>query len=64
VYAAGVDRDLDGGLVTNGGRVLDIVGLADDVPEARRVAYRAAGMVSWPGMLLRTDIAELVGSTS
>ena len=50
--------------MTNGGRVLDVVGLGDDVPEARRVAYRAAGMVSWPGMVLRSDIAEPVGSTS
>ena len=64
VYAAGVDSGQDGGLVTNGGRVLDVVGLGDDVPEARRVAYRAAGMVSWPGMVLRSDIAEPVGSTS
>ena len=44
-------------LVTGGGRVLDVVGLGPDLPEARRVAYRAADMISWPGMLSRSDIA-------
>jgi phosphoribosylamine---glycine ligase len=64
VYAAGVDSGLDGDLLTAGGRVLDVVGLGADVREARQIAYRAAGMVSWPGMVLRSDIAGLVGSTS
>ena len=46
-----------GALLTGGGRVLDVVGLGPDLPEARRVAYRAADMISWPGMLSRSDIA-------
>lgn len=62
VYAAGVGLELGpeagGPLVTGGGRVLDAVGLGDDVAEARRVAYQAAGMVSWPGIVFRSDIAE------
>ena len=64
VYAAGVgletDPDGTGHLVTGGGRVLDVVGVGQDVDEARRVAYRATDMVSWPGMVLRTDIAGSV----
>ena len=61
VYAAGVALDAapDAGdhLVTSGGRVLDVVGMGEDLAEARRVAYRAADMISWPGMLSRSDIA-------
>jgi phosphoribosylamine---glycine ligase len=63
VYAAGVDEGPDGDLVTAGGRVLDVVGLGHDLAAARRAGYRAAGTVSWPGVLMRTDIAELAGST-
>jgi phosphoribosylamine--glycine ligase len=58
VYAAGVEEGPAGHLVTAGGRVLDVVGAGPDVAEARRLAYRAAGMVSWPDMVYRSDIAE------
>jgi len=58
VYAAGVEEGPAGHLVTAGGRVLDVVGTGPDVAEARRLAYRAAGMVSWPDMVYRSDIAE------
>ncbi|HTW06096.1 MAG TPA: phosphoribosylamine--glycine ligase [Acidimicrobiales bacterium] len=44
-------------LVTAGGRVLDVVGTASELPAARQLAYRAASMVSWPGMVYRSDIA-------
>jgi phosphoribosylamine--glycine ligase len=61
VYAAGValepGPDPGDHLVTSGGRVLDVVGMGEDLAEARRVAYRAADMISWPGMLSRSDIA-------
>jgi phosphoribosylamine--glycine ligase len=49
-------------LATAGGRVLGIVGLGHGLVEARRLAYKAAGMVSWPGMVMRTDIAEAAAS--
>jgi phosphoribosylamine--glycine ligase len=62
VYAAGVDLEAGPGggghLVTGGGRVLDVVGQGEDLAEARRVAYRAADVISWPGMLSRSDVAE------
>ena len=62
VYAAGVDQEPGGtALVTSGGRVLNVVGLGDDLKIARRLAYRAADMVSWPGMVRRSDIAEIPG---
>jgi phosphoribosylamine---glycine ligase len=64
VYAAGVGAEPgpEGGahLVTGGGRVLDVVGLGPDLGAARRVAYGVAGMVSWPGMVSRSDIAASV----
>lgn len=60
VYSAGVAEGAGGGLVTGGGRVLNVVGTGPDLPEARRVAYRAAGMVTWPDMVHRTDIAACV----
>jgi phosphoribosylamine---glycine ligase len=48
----------DGGLVTNGGRVLNVIGVANDVPSARGAAYEAVGKISFPGMRYRHDIAE------
>lgn len=43
--------------VANGGRVIHIVAGGDDVAEARRLAYEAAGRVSWQGRFYRSDIA-------
>jgi phosphoribosylamine--glycine ligase len=57
VFAAGVAKDEGGALVTAGGRVLSVVGTGPSLPEARQVAYKAVGMVSWPEMVYRTDIA-------
>jgi phosphoribosylamine--glycine ligase len=47
----------DGRLVTNGGRILDVVGLGATVAEARSAAYDAAARIDFAGMHLRTDIA-------
>jgi phosphoribosylamine--glycine ligase len=47
----------DGRLVTNGGRVLDVVGVGATVAEARTAAYDAAARIDFAGMQLRTDIA-------
>jgi phosphoribosylamine--glycine ligase len=57
VYSAGVAQGSGELLVTAGGRVLSVVGTGSDLGVARRVAYRAASMVSWQDMLYRTDIA-------
>lgn len=45
-------------LVTAGGRVLNVVGMGRDLAEARQLAYRGAGMISWPDMVFRSDIAK------
>jgi len=47
----------DGGVVTNGGRVLNIVGVGDDVATSRRLAYQAVERIGFPGMHYRKDIA-------
>jgi phosphoribosylamine--glycine ligase len=46
----------EGGLVTAGGRVLNVVGVGADLPSARRRAYAAAARISFPGMQARRDI--------
>jgi phosphoribosylamine---glycine ligase len=47
----------DGRLVTNGGRILDVVGVGATVEEARSAAYGAAARIDFAGMHFRTDIA-------
>ena len=48
----------DGQLVTNGGRILDVVGLGEDVTAARTAAYEAVARIDFAGMRYRRDIAN------
>jgi phosphoribosylamine--glycine ligase len=52
VFSAGVGP----GRTTNGGRVLNVTALGSDVGDARRRAYNAIDLISWPGMFCRRDI--------
>jgi phosphoribosylamine--glycine ligase len=47
----------DGRVVTNGGRILNVTGLGDDLGSARAAAYAAADLISWDGARRREDIA-------
>ncbi|WP_027094164.1 phosphoribosylamine--glycine ligase [Cohnella thermotolerans] len=47
----------DGRIVTNGGRVLGVVGLGGDIAAARDKAYEAANRIAFEGKMNRTDIA-------
>ena len=47
---------VDGKLVTSGGRVLCVVGLADSVRSAQSVAYETVNRISFDGMQYRNDI--------
>ena len=47
----------DGRLVTNGGRILNVVGLGETVEAARTAAYDAVGRIDFAGMRFRSDIA-------
>ena len=58
VFHAGARRLDDGTLVTNGGRVLNVVGLGSDLEDARRKAYDALAGISFDGMHARTDIGS------
>ena len=51
---------LDGRLATNGGRILDVVGVGDDIAAARTAAYDAVSCIHFAGMQFRTDIAANV----
>ena len=46
-----------GRLVTNGGRILGVTGVGDDLAAARDLAYRAVEHISFEGARWRTDIA-------
>jgi phosphoribosylamine--glycine ligase len=58
VFCASVAAGADGRLVTAGGRVLTVTGLGPTVADARARAYEAVGLISWPGMQARADIAS------
>jgi len=51
-----------GRLVTNGGRVLNVTGVGDDLAAARARAYAGVGRIAFEGARHRTDIA-LAAST-
>ncbi|MCZ6852699.1 MAG: phosphoribosylamine--glycine ligase [Gammaproteobacteria bacterium] len=46
----------EGVAVTNGGRVLCVVGLGDDVTAAQQAAYEGVAKVDWPDHYFRHDI--------
>jgi phosphoribosylamine--glycine ligase len=56
VFQAGTKK-VDGKLVSDGGRVLNIVGLGDSIDEARDNAYAGVQQIEFQGMQFRTDIA-------
>jgi phosphoribosylamine--glycine ligase len=62
VLHAGTALDDAGRLVSNGGRVLNVVGAGADVAQARARAYEAVGMISMRGSHHRSDIALLPGA--
>jgi phosphoribosylamine---glycine ligase len=57
VFHAGTARQ-DGGLVTNGGRIVDVTATGDTVAAARAAAYEAASRIDFAGMRYRRDIAN------
>ncbi len=56
VYHAAM-RQEEGRFFTSGGRVLNVVGTADSIMEARARAYAAVELIDFPGKQYRTDIA-------
>ncbi|MDK4526436.1 phosphoribosylamine--glycine ligase [Kingella kingae] len=58
VFHAGTSTNEQGEIITNGGRVLCVVGLGDNVPWAKNTAYRAVDDIQFDGMQFRSDIAD------
>ncbi len=48
----------DGQVITNGGRVLGVTGLGEDIPRAIEKTYQAVKKISWDGVYYRTDIGQ------
>ena len=57
----GATAQRDGQLVTNGGRILSVTALGDDVLQARDRAYAAVDRVAFTGARFRRDIAAVAG---
>jgi hypothetical protein len=48
----------DGQVITNGGRVLGVTGLGEDILRAIERTYQAVKKISWEGVYYRTDIGR------
>ncbi|MGQ9693837.1 MAG: phosphoribosylamine--glycine ligase [Thermodesulfobacteriota bacterium] len=48
----------EGKIVTNGGRVLGVAALGDNIAEAINQAYKAVEKISWDGVYYRRDIGQ------
>jgi phosphoribosylamine---glycine ligase len=52
----GGTREIDGAIFADGGRVLMVTALGDDVVDARKRAYAAVDRIKWPEGFFRRDI--------
>lgn len=58
VFHSGTKLDGNGQLVTDGGRVLAVTALGNDIADARKRAYAAIEKIRFEGMHYRSDIAH------
>lgn len=58
IYHAGTKLMPDQSIVTAGGRVLNVVGMASSIAEARQKAYQTVQRIACENLFYRTDIAE------
>ncbi len=58
VFHAGTVAGPDGSIVTNGGRVLGVTALGDNLADAQERAYGAVTKINWQGAYWRNDIAD------
>ncbi len=59
-FHAGSKFDAEGNIVTNGGRVLGVTALGNDLKEARANAYKAAEWVEFGNKYMRHDIGKAI----
>ncbi len=60
VFQAGTTIGPKGSITTNGGRVLGVTALADDLRRARDRANETCGIIHFDGAFHRSDIGERV----
>ncbi|MCL2743066.1 MAG: phosphoribosylamine--glycine ligase [Planctomycetaceae bacterium] len=58
VFHAGTLLDVNGRILTSGGRVLGVTGLGETVSEAKTAAYSAVKHIRWNGSWYRKDISD------
>jgi phosphoribosylamine---glycine ligase len=58
IFFAGVSNSEKKGLVTDGGRVLHVVGKGNTLSDAKDVAYRSIEKINFEGIRYRKDIAK------
>ncbi len=58
VFHAGTDKDSDGKLIANGGRVLGVTATGSDLRAALGSAYAGIEVIDWPQGFNRTDIGH------
>jgi phosphoribosylamine--glycine ligase len=56
ILHAATARNATGAICTNGGRVLNVVGIGTELTDAREVAYKASGFIKFQGQQFRRDI--------
>ncbi len=57
VFHAGTN-EIEGDIVTNGGRVLGVTAMGDGIAEAKAAAYKAVHKIQFDGAYCRRDIAD------
>lgn len=58
IFHAGTKLGPDGEIVTNGGRVLAITGIGNEVEEALRNGYETVSKICWKDLYFRKDIGQ------
>lgn len=56
VFHAGTKSTSEGGVVSDGGRVLGVTAIGDSIVEARKVAYEGVRRIQWKNPMYRKDI--------
>ncbi|MEO6446495.1 MAG: phosphoribosylamine--glycine ligase [Gemmatimonadaceae bacterium] len=56
IFHAGTRRGPDGALMTAGGRVFAVTGVAGSIEEAQRLSVATASAIEFPGKVLRRDV--------
>ena len=58
IYHAGTKKDNLGKFLTNGGRVLNVVGKAKNIKSALDITYKICSKIHWKGYFYRKDIGS------